>query len=402
MYGWYGIRSGKQRGILLFPKSLATSGVVKSKNAPDNNFMLSYFYRPTLQLASSMMAQSVVKHVLTQGDTFLVSILSTPTDQGVYALANNYGGLAARLVFQPIEESSRSYFSRLLSPPATKTPDEKTQGAAKDAARKAGTDLLALLKIYVLLSLVVTTLGPTAAPLLLSVVAGPKWASSGAGECLAAYMWYIPLLAINGVAEAFVSSVATETEVHVQSAWMTAFSVGFAAAGFVFLRLLNLGAVGLVIANSINMLCRIVWCSVFISGYFKKAGVPFDVADVRPGPITFLAAVLTGQAAKRVVASHPSASSGLRDIIIELAKIAGVALPFLGLLYVLTERLYTLILRFSLLYISNTKRIGYFLNANSFSRAIAPSQEGEQVHLELYASIRDEIGHRRTRLDSRI
>ena len=334
VYGWYGIRLAQSEGFSLFPSRIAPARDTKEKpGAPANHFVFSYFYRPTLQLASSMMAQSIVKHVLTQGDTFLVSILSTPTAQGIYALANNYGGLAARLVFQPIEESSRSYFSRLLSPSAAaEAKDGTSPRVAKQAAQKASTDLQLLLKIYVLLSLVVTTLGPTAAPLLLSVVAGPKWANSGAGECLAAYMWYIPLLAINGVAEAFVSSVATETEVHIQSAWMTAFSVGFAGAGYVFLRVMDLVAIGLVIANSINMLCRIIWCGVFISGYFNKLGVSFDLAELRPGPLIFLVAVVTGQAAKRIVSAGSNGPSGLIEIVIELVKIAVVALPFLGVL----------------------------------------------------------------------
>ncbi|KAH8887923.1 oligosaccharide translocation protein RFT1, variant [Thozetella sp. PMI_491] len=329
VYGWYGLSLARSEGFSLFPKRVSAGEPAPARpNDGAGSFVLGYFYQPTVQLASSMMAQSIVKHILTQGDTFLVSTFSTPTAQGVYALANNYGGLAARLVFQPIEESSRSYFSRLLSTPAA----GEAEADRKQAANKASSDLQALLKIYALLSLVVTTLGPTAAPLLLSLVAGPRWASSGAGECLAAYMWYIPLLAINGVAEAFVSSVATQTEVHIQSAWMTAFSLGFAGAGFLFLRLLDLGAIGLVIANSINMLCRIIWCAVFISGYFKKAGVAFDVIQIMPGPFTFLAAVLTSQGAKRVVLSGADAVPSIKETIFELVKIAGVALPFLGVI----------------------------------------------------------------------
>ena len=85
-----------------------------------------------------MMAQSVVKHVLTQGDTFLVSLLSTPEVQGTYALANNYGGLLARLLFQPVEESSRTYFSRVLSraesPPTSSTSSSFTPFCASTSS----------------------------------------------------------------------------------------------------------------------------------------------------------------------------------------------------------------------------------------------------------------------------
>ncbi|KAK0751225.1 Rft protein-domain-containing protein [Schizothecium vesticola] len=159
---------------------------------------------PPLRLASSLLAQSAFKHLLTQGDTLLVTVLSPPSAQGIYALASNYGSLAARLVFQPIEEASRAYFSRSSAP---------------SAHRSALASLL-------------RAASPPAAPLLLALVAGPRWAGTGgAGACLAAYMYYLPLLAVNGVAEAFVASVASEGEVHAQSAWMGAFSVGFAGAG---------------------------------------------------------------------------------------------------------------------------------------------------------------------------
>ncbi|KAK0733072.1 oligosaccharide translocation protein RFT1, variant [Lasiosphaeria miniovina] len=326
VYAWRGAGLARAEGFSLLPRRILSKG-------GDDFALGAYLYRPTLQLASSMMAQSVVKHLLTQGDTFLVSALSTPTAQGVYALANNYGGLAARLVFQPVEESSRSYFSRLLAAPSASVASPAGVDRNK-AAATAATDLQALLKAYALLSVVVTTVGPTAAPLLLSLVAGPRWADSGAGACLAAYMWYIPLLAANGVAEAFVASVASEAEVHRQSAWMGAFSLGFAGAGFVLLRVLDMGAVGLVVANAINMLCRIAWCAVFISRYFRRAGAPLDLlGGVMPKPIAVAAAVVTSQLVKRVITSSAdSPLPGARQAIGDLVRVALVALPFVAVL----------------------------------------------------------------------
>ncbi|KAL2133667.1 hypothetical protein VTI74DRAFT_1945 [Chaetomium olivicolor] len=331
VYSWQGAGLARREGFSLLPRRMTDTLSRGEKRAPPakRTFILSYFYRPTIDLASSMMAQSVVKHILTQGDTFLVSILSTPTAQGVYALANNYGGLVARLVFQPIEESSRSYFSRLLASSTTVTvKDLKSRSNA--AAKEAATALQSLLKFYLLLSLLITTLGPTAASPLLSLIAGPRWAGSGAAGCLAAYMWYIPLLAINGVAEAFVASVASEKEVHRQSAWMGAFSVAFGAAGFVFLRVLNWGAVGLVLANGINMACRIAWCGLFISEYFARQGTRFEVLQVVPSPAAMLAGAVTSQVVKRVVASSAhEAPSSAKEAVIELVKLAMTGLPFI-------------------------------------------------------------------------
>lgn len=226
-----------------------------------------------------------MKHVLTQGDTILISSLASQRAQGIYALANNYGGLVARLILQPIEESSRNYFGKLLS-----SVDGKP---SEDLVLKARTNLHTLLRSYVLLSVCVLAVGPIIAPLLLKIVAGSRWTSSGAGHVLATYCYYIPLLAINGLTEAFVSSVATESEVNRQSIWMLAFSIGFGAAAFVFLRILDMGAEGLVWANTLNMAFRIAWSSAFIASYLRRNGTQLQIGSLMPRPMTIAAAVGT-------------------------------------------------------------------------------------------------------------
>jgi len=375
VYAYHGAKLARREGFSLLPAKPLPTGTVTGTDDGQKDFALAFFYRPTLRLASSMMAQSIVKHILTQGDTFLVSTLSTPAAQGVYALANNYGGLAARLLFQPIEESSRSYFSRLLAvespqdiktvsegkdvkmptrekgekeastetePPSnekgtsneTESPSKKKEPPPRKEGReryaRAARDLTSLFRTYAILSVIITTLGPSASPLLLSLIAGPRWSASGAGACLGVYMWYIPFLAFNGVAEAFVASVATQSQVHKQSAWMGVFSLGFAAAGFIFLRLLDMGAVGLVVANGINMACRITWCVVFIKGYFATHGVEFDLLEIMPKPMGLLAGAVASQMVKRVIVTV--ASPGAREAVIELVKVAAVALPFVFIL----------------------------------------------------------------------
>lgn len=103
-----------------------------------------------LRLAGAIAGQSVLKHVLTEGDKIVLARASssfgnwrctggdsgTATagdgvgicetgvsgggdrggslyEQGVYALASGYGSLAARLLFQPLEEAARLMFSKL-------------------------------------------------------------------------------------------------------------------------------------------------------------------------------------------------------------------------------------------------------------------------------------------------
>ncbi|KAI1630949.1 Rft-1-domain-containing protein [Biscogniauxia mediterranea] len=347
VYAGYGFQLAAAEGFSLFPRRATATTADEKKNDDDDDddkassYVLGYFYRPTLHLASSLMSQSFVKHLLTQGDTFLVSALSDPASQGVYALANNYGGLLARLVFQPVEESSRNYFSKLLSSSSSSSSSSSAHQAV--ALARARTDLQSLLRFYLVLSLVIVAAGPFAAPLLVQLVAGSRWSASGAGGVLARYCLYVPLLAINGVAEAFVSSVAAESEVHRQSLWMGAFSCAFGVAGFVTLHVLGLGAAGLVYANAINMLCRIAWSGAFISRYFAKndeggVGFGWDAIVPRGLPLYVLGTAMLWSALSRAGIEVGGVST---HIFKDLFTVAAGAVPYV-ILIAYAERQYLL------------------------------------------------------------
>ncbi|KPM44563.1 hypothetical protein AK830_g2037 [Neonectria ditissima] len=325
-----GYRLASAEGFSIFPKSVSPTR--------DSRFWGSYLDRPTISLAGSMMAQSVVKHLLTQGDTFLISMLASAQVQGVYALANNYGGLLARLLFQPVEESSRSYFSRLLSSPESRAPipaGDKTPAQPSPAIKEARHNLRTLLRLYTLLSIIIINIGPFAAPPLLAIVAGKSWVGSGAGDVLAAYCFYIPFLALNGLTESFVASVATEAEVHQQSGWMGAFSVAFASSAFVFMRVFPLGAIGLVAANMINMFCRIVWSCLFINRFFQRHGVDFGFWTLLPDGATGV----TAPVATALVLRHFQLHKGAEDEPIKtLIRIAGPTIPVLLLILFFERR----------------------------------------------------------------
>lgn len=318
-------------------------------------YVLGWFYAPTLKLAATMWGQGLVKYFLTQGDSLLMGVLVGVDVQGVYALANNYGSLAARLVFQPVEESSRNYFSRLLSA-GDVVEDEKKAAASSSsdglsekksddiktvdkndsrqssaaALTTASTTLTRLLRIYTLLTLPLVALGPPAAPLLLTLVAGSHWTAAGAGAALAAYIYYIPLLALNGLLEAFVASVASERDVVAQSAWMAGFFAAFAGCAWVSLGIWGMGATGIVVANGVNMSLRIVWAVVYSRRWFADRGGQWDVRSALPGPGAVAAAAVAAQAVRRVVVSSEGVVvTGVKDVLWELGKIAGVGMPFM-------------------------------------------------------------------------
>jgi oligosaccharide translocation protein RFT1 len=246
---------------------------------------LGLFSRQLTLLAANVFLQSLVKHLLTQGDTMMLAALSGLEDQGIYSLASNYGGLVARIIFQPLEESSRNLFSVLLS--------RDENGMLKDMhIRTAKEHLIDILRAYQLLSVIIFPLGPMMVPQLLRILGGRQWASPKVGDLLSIYCYYIPFLAFNGITEAFVSSAANSQQIRKQTGWMGVFSVCYALAAYMFLEVGHLGAYGLVLANIVNMAVRTFWSYGFIKSYLRRNEYSLYATEVAIRPASFIICAL--------------------------------------------------------------------------------------------------------------
>ncbi|OBZ71080.1 Oligosaccharide translocation protein rft1 [Grifola frondosa] len=244
-----------RRSIDYWPKKVVT--------AVHGNTKTMYFDPALFHLAVAMSGQSVVKHFLTEGDKFLVSRLSPLADQGGYAIASNYGSLVARIVFQPIEETSRVFFSKTLS-----SSSEKDQ----QSLRTASNILQTLLLLFTHLFLVLATFAPPYFPLALALFLPPRYLDTSAPTILRTYIYYIPAMAFNGVLEAFFASTASTADLRSQSRWLLACSLAFVGAAVVFARALALGDAGLVWANVANMLLRAAYAWHFACRFFRERG----------------------------------------------------------------------------------------------------------------------------------
>ncbi|CAA9959185.1 Oligosaccharide translocation protein [Pyrenophora teres f. maculata] len=269
----------KADGFSLFPEKVFST--------KENPIAGNYFSAPLLRLTASLSLQSALKYVLTQGDSLLITTLASLADQGAYALASNYGGLIARMLFQPIEESSRNMFAKLCAKPtsseaAEKKGESKMSVEQKQNLAQASRVLSTILRLYGIISLFAVTLGPVLAPVLLSIVAGQKWSATSASKVLSTYCYYIPFLAINGVTEAFVAAVATNKELYAQSVSMGIFFALFAGSAWFFIGQLEMGGNGVVFANTVNMGLRIVWNTWFIKSFFARNGSGFSVLETLP------------------------------------------------------------------------------------------------------------------------
>jgi oligosaccharide translocation protein RFT1 len=278
----------REKGFSLLPREMSGRCVVLPSNVGVHpvdrlyrsgiQYYLGLFSQPLLSLSFSLYLQTGIKYVLTEGDKYLIAALATLKDTGMYALSANYGGLIARMLFRPIEDSSRNLFAKLCSDAGearqvggiTKKTEPKQNS---ENVQQAANVLRDILRVYGLVSLVAYAVGPSAAPLLLRLVAGARWSDTGAGDVLGTYCYYIPLLAVNGISEAFVSATASTSELRKQSIWMGGFSVAFAGSAYLFLSVLQMGAKGLVLANCVNMISRIVFNLSFVKRYFEERNV---------------------------------------------------------------------------------------------------------------------------------
>ncbi|KAI7867439.1 Rft protein-domain-containing protein [Spinellus fusiger] len=174
---------------------------------------LYWFDRPLLELSINFTKQSLLKHVLTEGDKMLITALSSDNHQGIYAFVVNY-------------------------------------------------DLLV----------------------------GKKWSTLGnTSRVLSAYCLYVPMMGVNGITEAFMQSTASPSDITRQSYAMVGFSLCFIISGYVGMGVLEYGAIGLVMANMVNVGIRMVYSLGFIKSYVGSQYNRLSVRQWLPHPLTFAA-----------------------------------------------------------------------------------------------------------------
>jgi oligosaccharide translocation protein RFT1 len=222
-----------------------------------------------LKLCVMFCLQSIFKHLLTDGDRIVLSAIVGAYDSGVYAMASAYGGMASRLIFQPLEENGRMLFSNKHAH-VMRAKEEKKEDAYKLVESLENTYCV-LIKFVLYIGLVFATFGSNYTAVLLRVLAGEQWGSDvQAVEALSAFCIYTALMSLNGMTEAFVYGVA-ESGFEVGS-----LAIAHGLVGFVFYVAAPLlvthggGTVGLIIANGLCMVLRSAYSLHFALSYFEN------------------------------------------------------------------------------------------------------------------------------------
>ena len=167
-------------------------------------------------------------------------------------------------------------------------------GAPTPAALRRQARLLAVLvRCISIVGLLAAAFGPAYAHLALLLLYGPRWAGTEAPLALALYSQYLALLAINGILEAFVHSVADARQLAASNAWLVAFTAAHAGLSAAAVR--AGGAAGLIGADAANMALRIAYCLAFTRHRFRGTVPGFRLRHLLPSRQTV--AALVGAAA---------------------------------------------------------------------------------------------------------
>ncbi|EFC38608.1 predicted protein [Naegleria gruberi] len=222
------------------------------------------------ELSQSFLYQSVIKYILTEGEKHILILFRTQYDQGVYDIVFNLGSLAARLIFQYLEETSFSIWSK-LSNIVNCTERKPSNDEITESVTTSATVLILFLKASILIGCVFAFFGPAYSHTLIYLLYGDQWANNTeAPQILSIYCFYIFFMALNGISEAFIHALSDRKEIIKLNYIMILFSIVYMSVCITCLWLFNLGTKSMIIANCFNMLMRISYSTYFIVLFFKK------------------------------------------------------------------------------------------------------------------------------------
>lgn len=198
-------------------------------------------------LLGTFLRESLLRLVLSEGESFALTSLGSEAARGYYQLIYSLGSLVARLLFRVWENACFVKWSR-----------EASLGHQQAAVR--------LLKLMLRLSFYVgfsfALLGPPITRAFLTTMYTSRWATPQVTTALQLCFYGMPLMAWNGLLEAFLRAVASPAVLQRMQRWMIGETGVYIAA--CYLTLLSFGKQDtqgdsvsvLVLLNTANMLWR--------------------------------------------------------------------------------------------------------------------------------------------------
>ncbi|XP_066327275.1 uncharacterized protein [Miscanthus floridulus] len=196
-----------------------------------------------------------LKELVVQKGQELVPFSSSYLDD--YGVVDRLGSLVVRLIFRPFEESNRLKFAEMAS------------GRSPQMILRMRTLLVLCLKINCLAGLLIIAFGPGYSYFLLRMAYREKHCDDGTQLLLILYWFYVISLAFNGTLEAFLQSVASNSQLKMLNNFSLFWSVVYVL--FKILLIGYAGAVGLIVSDAINMLLRISYFMALTRRFFQNS-----------------------------------------------------------------------------------------------------------------------------------
>lgn len=252
------------------------------------SFLSRNFDATSLNLTASAYSTCLIKHLLTQSDKIMLSLTATNHDQGVYAVTHNYAALVTRMVFYPLEESARLAFAKCsvgvgASSGSSSTSLVQAGTTADDSSNQTRGESLHLMEellfsrlaLVAFIGSVFVLFGTCYVRLLVHIVLSAQWRTEATVDAFVMFCYYIAVMGVNGISEAFVHSVADAGTYRVWiNGTLAASSVVFAAATYYCSVYANLGTIGVIVGNIASMTVRICCNGYYIHAYFARHGDP--------------------------------------------------------------------------------------------------------------------------------
>eukprot|EP00871_Galdieria_phlegrea_P002570 jgi/Galph1/3313/GphlegSOOS_G1994.1 len=228
---------------------------------------LTYEGKPYIMMTCFSILRAIPKFLLGDGENMILVLVSDSTSQGNYKFAANLGSLILRFLFRPLEEQAHVVFSRLFHLCQTVV--------QKMLLRK-------ILEITICSCLCL--LGPFFIPEAVALFFGNKWIQ--ASYYLKLYCYYIFIMGMNGLLEAFYTSVRNILvfivfQVHgfigdtkalaTYTGYTWLISVFYLSTAYYSCK--KIGIQGLIISNFLNMSLRSIYCMRLVGSTLSWKGV---------------------------------------------------------------------------------------------------------------------------------
>lgn len=295
-------------------EALRTAAASKQLQLFDGSRIAHRMWKATvgdIVLYRELFSESILRLILTEGEKAVLAAKGNLAAQGIYDVVSSLAALIVRLLFRVWEDFAFSVWS---------APDKTNSGTLVRVSPEKWTLLHVMMRAASYLGAAATIFGPPLAPRFLGVLYGSSWATDAAVAVFQAFMLYLPLLAANGLLEAFVRATATPATLRNVKVFMSFGSCAYIAACYVVLFVLDLDVVALVYVNSANLSARII---------FSLAAIMRDKSKQEPSlrkclpsfaAASFVACSIVG----RILVDAYASAGALRDAMCVIGAVTSI------------------------------------------------------------------------------